>query len=48
MPTHYEKRRSLVKRRRKFGFRARMKTSKGRRMINRKRRVGRSVNVRKH
>lgn len=48
MPTHYEKRRSLVKRRRKLGFRARMKTSKGRRMVNRKRRVGRSVNVRKH
>lgn len=46
MSTHYPKRRSLVKRRRKFGFRARMKSSKGRKLINAKRRVGRSVNVR--
>ncbi|MBX2850434.1 MAG: 50S ribosomal protein L34 [Phycisphaeraceae bacterium] len=46
MSTHYPKRRSLVKRRRKFGFRARMKSSAGRKMINRKRRAGRSVNVR--
>lgn len=47
MSTHYEKRRSLIKRARKFGFRARMKTKAGRRMLNRKRRVGRSVNVRR-
>ena len=46
MSTHYPKRRSLVKRRRKFGFRDRMKSSLGRKMINRKRRIGRSVNVR--
>lgn len=46
MSTHYEKRRSKVKRARRFGFRARMKTRNGRKMINRKRRVGRSVNVR--
>lgn len=46
MSTHYPKRRSLVKRRRKFGFRARMKTKAGRTLINRKRRAGRSVNVR--
>lgn len=46
MSTHYPKRRSNIKRRRQFGFRARMKTSKGRKMVNRKRRVGRSVNVR--
>ena len=46
MSTHYPKRRSLTKRRRKFGFRARMKTKNGRQMINRKRRAGRSVNVR--
>ena len=46
MSTHYPKRRSLVKRRRKFGFRARMKSSAGRKLINRKRRIGRSVNVR--
>lgn len=47
MPTHYPKRRSNIKRARKFGFRARMKTTNGRKMLNRKRRVGRSVNVRK-
>lgn len=46
MATHYPKRKSNVKRARNFGFRARMKTSKGRKMINAKRRVGRSVNVR--
>ena len=46
MTTHYPKRRSLIKRARKFGFRARMKSKAGRRLINRKRRIGRSVNVR--
>lgn len=46
MPTHYEKKRSLIKRARNLGFRARMKTKNGRKAINRKRRVGRSVNVR--
>ncbi len=47
MSTHYPKRRSLIKRARKFGFRARMRTKSGRTLVNRKRRVGRSVNVRK-
>lgn len=47
MSTHYEKRRSHVKRARRFGFRARMRTKNGRKMVNRKRRVGRSVTVRK-
>ncbi|MEQ9454274.1 MAG: 50S ribosomal protein L34 [Phycisphaeraceae bacterium] len=46
MTTHYQKRRSRVKRARMWGFRARMKTKLGRKMINRKRRTGRSVNVR--
>lgn len=46
MPTHYPKRRSLVKRARQLGFRARMKTKNGRKALSRKRRVGRSVNVR--
>ena len=47
MPTHYPKKWSNVKRRRKFGFRARMKTKNGRKIINSKRRAGRSVNVRR-
>jgi large subunit ribosomal protein L34 len=38
---------SKVKRNRKSGFLVRMRTHKGRKLINRKRRVGRSVNVRK-
>ncbi len=46
MATHYPKRKSNVSRARKFGFRARMKSSNGRKILNRKRRVGRSVNVR--
>jgi large subunit ribosomal protein L34 len=46
MATHYPKRCSNVKRRRKFGFLARMRSSNGRKMLNRKRRVGRSLNVR--
>lgn len=45
MAIHYPRRVSKIKRKRKFGFRARMRTAKGRQMINRKRRVGRSVNV---
>ncbi|MAG16756.1 MAG: 50S ribosomal protein L34 [Phycisphaerae bacterium] len=48
MSTHYPKRRSLVKRARKFGFRARMRTKDGRKLISRKRRVGRNVNVRSY
>lgn len=47
MSTHYPKRRSLIKRARKFGFRARMRTSAGRKLLNRKRRIGRRVNVRR-
>lgn len=46
MSTHYPKRRSMIKRSRKFGFRARMRTKNGRKLINAKRRTGRSVNVR--
>ena len=40
---HYPHRISKVKRARKLGFRARMRTKKGRQMINRKRSVGRAV-----
>lgn len=45
MTTHYPKRRSLIKRARKFGFRARMRTRNGRKLINRRRRRGSQVNV---
>ena len=40
---HYPKRISRVKRARQLGFRARMKTRLGRKMINRKRRLGRQL-----
>ena len=42
---HYPHKISKVKRARSIGFRARMRTKKGRQMINRKRSVGRAVNV---
>lgn len=43
---HYPHRISHIKRKRKQGFRARMRTAGGRAMIRRKRRIGRRVNVR--
>lgn len=42
---HYPHRTSRIKRKRAIGFRARMKTTNGRKMMNRKRKVGRSLNV---
>ncbi|MFI5379420.1 MAG: 50S ribosomal protein L34 [Tepidisphaerales bacterium] len=42
---HYPHKVSKIKRARAVGFRARMKTSNGRKMINRKRRAGRRVQV---
>lgn len=42
---HYPHRISRIKRKRAIGFRARMRTRDGRKMMNRKRRVGRSLNV---
>jgi ribosomal protein L34 len=42
---HYPHKISKKKRARKIGFRARMKTKKGRQTINRKRRAGRKVQV---
>lgn len=42
---HYPHKISKVKRARAVGFRGRMKTAKGRQMINRKRRAGRRVQV---
>lgn len=42
---HYPHKISKKKKIRKVGFRARMRTSKGRKLINRKRRLGRKVQV---
>ena len=42
---HYPHRISKVKRARKLGFRARMRTKNGRKIINAKRRAGRKVQV---
>ena len=42
---HYPHRISRITRKRAIGFRARMKTKNGRKLLNRKRRVGRSLNV---
>jgi ribosomal protein L34 len=40
---HYPRRISKIKRVRKLGFRARMKTHRGRKLINRRRRLGRRL-----
>lgn len=42
---HYPHKTSKIKRAHSIGFRARMKTTNGRKMINRKRRAGRRVQV---
>lgn len=42
---HYPHRKSKIKRKRSIGFRARMRTKNGRRIINSKRRKGRMVNA---
>ncbi|MAE61168.1 MAG: 50S ribosomal protein L34 [Planctomycetaceae bacterium] len=43
MAIHYPRRLSNTKRKRRYGFRARMKTRHGRKMINRRRSMGRSL-----
>jgi len=45
MAMHYPRRVSKIKRSRQFGFRARMRTRLGRKMINSKRSMGRRVTV---
>lgn len=40
---HYPHKLSRIKKRRKQGFRARMRTATGRRILNRQRRAGRKV-----
>jgi ribosomal protein L34 len=45
MTTHYPKRTSNIKRSRLMGFRARMKTKSGRKIINGKRRRGQMLNA---
>lgn len=42
---HYPHKNSRRKRKRSIGFRARMKTKNGRKLISRKRRYGRLINV---
>jgi large subunit ribosomal protein L34 len=42
---HYPHKTSKIKRARKLGFRARMRTANGRKLINAKRRAGRRVQV---
>ncbi|MCH7793416.1 MAG: 50S ribosomal protein L34 [Planctomycetes bacterium] len=41
---HYPRKTSNIKRRRNLGFRARMRTRSGRKLINRRRRLGRQIN----
>ncbi|HOB73433.1 MAG TPA: 50S ribosomal protein L34 [Phycisphaerae bacterium] len=40
---HYPRKISRIKKARKQGFRARMRTSKGRKLLNRQRRIGRTL-----
>jgi large subunit ribosomal protein L34 len=45
MSMAYPHKSSRIKRKRSIGFRARMKTKNGRKLMNRKRAAGRSLNV---
>lgn len=44
MAMHYPRRTSNTKRRRTLGFLVRMKTKGGRKIFNRRRRIGRKIN----
>ena len=46
MAMHYPRRNSNIKRRRTIGFRARMKTKSGRKILNGRRRIGRKLTSR--
>ncbi|MEM0983290.1 MAG: 50S ribosomal protein L34 [Planctomycetota bacterium] len=43
MAVHYNRRLSRIKKKRKSGFRARMKTKSGRKILNKRRRIGRTL-----
>ncbi len=43
MAVHYPRRNSKIKRARSIGFRARMKTKNGRKILSRQRRIGRKL-----
>ncbi len=43
MAIHYPRRKSRIKRVRMMGFRARMKTRSGRKLVNRRRSIGRRI-----
>jgi ribosomal protein L34 len=43
MAIHYPRRTSKIKKVRKMGFRARMKTKSGRKILNGRRRIGRKL-----
>lgn len=47
MAIHYPKRKSYAKRHRTHGFRARMRTKSGRKVINRQRRKGKKIKLRR-
>jgi len=45
MAMHYPRRTSRIKRKRQCGFRARMRTRSGRKLVNKRRRMGRTLNT---
>jgi large subunit ribosomal protein L34 len=45
MAVHYPRRVSKIKKKRQMGFRARMRTKSGRKIINARRRIGRRVGM---